>query len=244
MSGIWDSNSIKTLMGKTSGLPGLIGDYNSIKSGSYGKLLKSYYGQATGSTSAKSASAENIADKLMYERRNPAISKESATANSKLNTSVGNLTGALSTLQDAATYKDTEGGSSAKDKAVSAVKSYVSAYNDSVESSKKSTLTNVTKNIAGVMKASTANSSDLKEIGVSINSNGTLSLDEKKLSSADADTIKKLFDGKDASSYGSAVASRMNRVSFYTSDPAASGYSATGGYNTGSYLSSMFSSQG
>jgi hypothetical protein len=124
-------------------------------------------------------------------------------------------------LQDKATYEDTSGGSTGQDKAASALKSFVSSYNDAVESSKKSTMTSVSKNLASVMKASSANADKLKEIGVTINNDGTLNLDEKKLKSVDADKIKSVFDGNDAMSYGSKVATSMNRASFYISDTAA-----------------------
>jgi len=222
MSSLWDSSSIKTLMGSNNGLAGLVGDYNSIKSGSYGKLLKSYYGQATSGTGSSSkSSGSNITEKLIEERRNPTVSKEVSTANANLSSSVSNMTSALSSLQDKATYEDTSGGSTGQDKAASALKSFVSSYNDAVESSKKSTMTSVSKNLASVMKASNANADKLKEIGVTINNDGTLNLDEKKLKSVDADKIKAVFDGNDAMSYGSKVATSMNRASFYISDTAA-----------------------
>ena len=151
MSSVWDSKSIQTLMGSNNGLAGLVGDYNSIKSGSYGKLLKSYYSGMTSESKGSSGSSKNITEKLIEERRNPTVSAEVSTANAKLSSSVSNMTGALSSLQDGATYEDTEGGSTGQTKASSALKSYVSAYNDAVESSKKSSMTNVSKNIAGAM---------------------------------------------------------------------------------------------
>ena len=222
MSSVWDSSSIKTLMGSNNGLAGLVGDYNSIKSGSYGKLLKSYYGQATSSTSSSSSSSRsNSVENLIAERRNPTVSKEVSSANATLSSAVSSMTSSLSSLQDEATYKDTEGGSTGQTKAANALKSYVSSYNDAVESSKKSTMTSVSKNVAGAMKASTANADKLKEIGITINNDGTLNLDEKKLASVDADKIKSVFDGNDAMSYGSAVATRMNRSAMYISDASA-----------------------
>ena len=209
-------------MGSNNGLAGLVGDYNSIKSGSYGKLLKSYYGQATSATGAASGSSSrsNSVENLIAERRNPTTSKEVSTANAKLSSSVSSMTGSLSSLQDAATYKDAEGGSTGQAKAANALKSYVSAYNDAVESSKKSTMTSVSKNVAGAMQASKANADKLKELGITINNDGTLNLDEKKLATVDADKIKSVFDGNDAMSYGSSVATRMNRASYYVSGSA------------------------
>ena len=42
MSGI----NFNSLFGNTGGLAGMLGDYQAIKSGSYAKLMKSYYGDA------------------------------------------------------------------------------------------------------------------------------------------------------------------------------------------------------
>ena len=47
------------------------------------------------------------------------------------------------------------------------------------------------------------------------NNDGTLNFNEKLLSEDELDKVKELFSGDDAMSYGSAVASRLNRVSVY-----------------------------
>ena len=210
------SSFINNIFGTTGGLAGMIGDYNSIKSGSYGKLLKSYYSEATsGLSSTKSGSTKtsNVLDRILEERRNPTVSKEVSTANSKLSSSVSSLKNALGSLQSEDTYKDTENGSSARDKMTSALKNYVSSYNDAVESSKKTTMSNVSSNIAGAMKATKENEEALKEIGITINNDGTINLNEKKLQTAEFDKIKDIFAGNKAMSYVSKVASRLNRVS-------------------------------
>ncbi len=214
------SNFINNIFGTTGGLAGMIGDYNSIKSGSYGKLLKSYYSEATsGLSSTKSGSTKtsNVLDRILEERKNPTVSKEVSTANSMLSSSVSSLKNALGSLQSEDTYKDTENGSSARDKMTSALKNYVSSYNDAVESSKKTTMSNVSSNIAGAMKATKENDEALKEIGITINNDGTINLNEKKLQTAEFDKIKDIFDGNKAMSYGSKVASRLNRASYYVS---------------------------
>ncbi|MCR5099004.1 MAG: hypothetical protein K6B14_08660 [Lachnospiraceae bacterium] len=214
------NNFINNIFGITSGIAGMIGDYNSIKSGSYGKLLKSYYSEATSGLSGSKSSGtktSNVLDRILEERRNPAVSKEVSAANSKLSSSVGSLKTALGSLQNEATYKDTENGSSARDKMTSALKNYVSSYNDAVESSKKTTMSNVSSNIAGAMRATKENEEALKEIGITINNDGTINLNEKKLQTAEFDKIKDIFDGNKAMSYGSKVASRLNRATYYVS---------------------------
>ena len=212
-----------SLFGQTSGLAGMIGDYNSIRNGSYGKLLKQYYGSTSSSYSSKSGSTKtsNVLDRILEERRNPTVSAEVSKANAQLGSSVSSLKNSLGSLQSASTYEDTEGGATARDKMTSALKSYVSSYNDAVESSKKTTMNNVSSNIAGMMRATSANADALKEIGITINNDGTINLDEKKLQTAEFDKIKSIFSGDEAMSYGSAVASRLNRASVYTENQTA-----------------------
>ena len=209
--------------GKTSGLSGMLGDYNSIRNGSYGKLLRKYYGESTATEAAKSSvksqSKSNVLDRILQERRNPSVSKEVSSANSKLSSSVSGMKSSLSTLQNAASYKDTEGGVTARDKVKEALKDYVSSYNDAVDSSKKSSMSSVSSNVAGAVKATTADRDALKEIGITVDNKGKLSFDEKKFQNADLDKVKDVFDGNKALSYGSEIASRLNRVSS-TSDNA------------------------
>lgn len=200
-----------------SGAAGVAGsswlsDYASIKNGSYGKLMKAYYGTekeaASAADSAKS-STKNILKKLEEEKRNPRVSKEVQKANSNLNAGLSSLKGSLSTLQNSGTYTDTENGKSAADKVVSAVKSFVTDYNNVITASKDSTLTSKTAYVANMMSNTASNSGKLAEIGVRLNSNGTLEVDEAKLKAADISKVQDLFSAQDIMSYGSRLASRV-----------------------------------
>ncbi len=209
MSGI-NTNS---LFGNTSGLAGMLGDYSAIRSGSYGKIMKSYYGEQKSSVSSRSSSkSKTLLDEILEERRNPKESKEVSAANSKLSTSVSTFKNALSTLQNENTYKDTENGLDARSKVENALKSYVSAYNDALTTAKKSTNLNMTSNVAGALDATKASAEELSELGISVNSNGTLTFDANKFKTIELDTVKNAFDGNAALSYGSKVASRLNRI--------------------------------
>ena len=206
-----DSNS---LFGNTSGLAGMLGDYSAIRSGSYGKLMKSYYGEQSSSISRGSSSSKskNVLDEVLEERRNPKESKEVSAANSKLSTSVSTFKNALGTLQSENTYKDTENGLDARSKVENALKSYVSAYNGAVTTAKKSTNMNMTSNVAGAMGATKESVEALGEIGITMNHDGTLAFDAKKFKTIELNTVKNAFDGNAALSYGSKIASRLNRI--------------------------------
>ncbi len=189
-----------------------LSDYSSIKNGSYGKLMKAYYGTGQSSSTSsggRKGSTYNILEKLEAEKRNPKVSKDVQEANSKLTSGLSTLKNSISTLQSSSTYTDTENGSSASDKVVSAVKSFVSNYNDVVTASKGSTLTSQTSYVANMMSATSANADKLAEIGIRVNAKGTLEINEAKLKAADISQIQEMFSSEDVMSYGSRLASRV-----------------------------------
>ena len=189
-----------------------LSDYSSIKNGSYGKLMKAYYGTGQSSSTSsggRKGSTYNILEKLEAEKRNPKVSKDVQEANSKLTSGLSTLKNSISTLQSSSTNTDTENGSSASDKVVSAVKSFVSNYNDVVTASKGSTLTSQTSYVANMMSATSANADKLAEIGIRVNAKGTLEINEAKLKAADISQIQEMFSSEDVMSYGSRLASRV-----------------------------------
>ena len=195
----------------------LFSDYSAIRNGSYKNLLKSYYnlGDDSGKKTGSTGSSSNITEKLIQERHNPVISKEAEAANSALTKGISNMKSSVSALQKSETYEDSSDGTSAKAKTVSAVKDFVTDYNNVVSNAKKSTNTAVTSNVASMMKATSQNRDALAEIGISVNSNGTISLDEKKLQSADISKVQNLFSSDNKLSYGSTVASRVTGAGVY-----------------------------
>lgn len=197
--------------GGTSNL-NFLSDYASIKNGSYGKLMKAYYGTGQSSSAASGSSkrsSKNILEKLEAEKRNPRVSKEVQQANSDLTSGLSNMKSSLSALQNSNTYTDTENGQSAANKVVSAVKNFVSDYNSVVTAAKDSTLTSKTAYVSNMMSSTAANSGKLSEIGVKVNTNGTLTIDEAKLKTADLSKVQELFSADDIMSYGSRLSSRV-----------------------------------
>ena len=183
-----------------------LSDYASIKNGSYGKLMKAYYSPGQSSSTSSDGtrrSSYNILEKLEAEKRNPKVSKDVQEANSKLKSGLSTLKNSISTLQNDATYSDTENGKTAADKVVSAVKSFVSNYNDVVTASKGSTLTSQTAYVANMMSTTAASADQLAEIGIKVNAKGTLEINEAKLKAADISKVQELFSSEEVMSYGS-----------------------------------------
>ena len=188
-----------------------LSDYSSIKNGSYAKLMKTYYGTAQSSSAAasKKSSSGNILDKILDEKKNPKVSKEAQEANANLTTGLSSLKSSVAALQKDGTYTDTANGKSAADKVVSAMKAFVSDYNNVVSAAKNSTLANKTAYVANMMNSTATNADKLAEIGVSINGNGTLELNEAKLKEAGVSKVQDLFSSDNIMSYGSMIASRL-----------------------------------
>lgn len=214
----------------SASMSNLLADYTSIKNGSYGKLMKSYYGSVknsgTASTGTKSSS-NNVLEKILEEKKNPKISKDVQEANANLTAGLSSMKNSVSALQSDATYTDTKNGQSAADKVVSAMKAYVADYNNVVNAAKGSTLTGKTAYVANMMSSTSKNADKLSEIGITINSRGTLEINEAKLKTADISKVQELFSTKDIMSYGSMIASRLKFAGAAASTNAATGSTDT-----------------
>ena len=182
--------------------------------GTYKKLLKSYYSSLEENSGSKTSASKrrgqnNIIDKLLKEKMYPTVSKETQEANTNLTNGISSLKSSISTLQSEKTFEDTENGKTASEKVVSAMKSYVTNYNNVVTASKSSTLSNKTAYVANMMSTTSKFEKELGEIGVMLKSDGTLQLDETKLKDADLSKVQKLFSTENIQSYGSTIASRV-----------------------------------
>ena len=209
-----------------------LSDYASIRNGSYGKLMKAYYGAGQASSTSSngtSRSSYNILEKMEQEKRNPKVSKDVQEANSSLTSGLSTLKNSIAALQNDSTYTDTDNGRSAADKVVSAVKAFVTDYNKVVTAAKGSTLTSQTAYVANMMSATSASADMLAEIGIKVNAKGTLDLNEAKLKEADISKVQEMFSAEDVMSYGSRLASRVH----FAGSASTSGTDKTTGTDTG-----------
>ncbi len=204
--------NLTTSSGGSYGNLNFLSDYTSIKNGSYGKLMKAYYGTGKSSdtvSTGKTSRTSNVLERILEEKKNPKVSKDVQEANANLKAGLSTMRTAVATLQNDKTYTNTANGQSAADKVVSAVKAYVSEYNNVVSAAKGSTLTSKTAYVANVMSSTAANADKLSEIGITVNSSGLLELNEAGLKKADISKVQELFSSEDIMSYGSVVASRL-----------------------------------
>lgn len=164
-------------------------DYRSIKSGTYGKLLKAYYKKQDADTKAETSETEkkqltalkNSSDKL----RNAALDlmDEDLFEKKKIKT------------KDEKTGEETEKEDYDWDAITKAVKSFVDGYNSAIDAAGDSDSNSVLRIGTWLTSLTEANSKLLDKVGITIGSDNKLKVDEDKLKKADISTLKTLFQG-------------------------------------------------
>ncbi|HCS96544.1 MAG TPA: hypothetical protein DIW55_06645 [Lachnospiraceae bacterium] len=222
------SNFFNSMLGtsssnSSSGLMGLLSDYNSIRNGSYLKLAKHYYSN----DSAKKATQKQFSKSNI----------ETKTEDTATKTASEDAWKDLKTLKDEKLYQSAD-----TDKIQKNVKSFVSNYNSVMESAQNSDKSGVLKDASRLASQTGNYTSALAKIGITMKSDNTLAFDEEAFASADMSDVKKLFAGD--FSFGSNTQSRMLQLASDASANSSSvfynQYGAVAGASVGSFYDSLF----
>ncbi|MCH5266943.1 MAG: hypothetical protein J1E62_01255 [Lachnospiraceae bacterium] len=240
-----DFNSLFGLGGNDNslfgGLSTSLSDYNMIRSGVYGKLLKSYYSTANkmSSDSDDGAKSANKSPIKKAEVREYKYNLKVNQGMQEVKSSSESLSKAAEALNKSSLYENkvAEDGTVKDSRASvkSAVKNFISAYNSYVGSTGSSNSSSIQSQNLEVLKAVSANSKDLAEIGITIDKKGNLVMDEEKFDKADMSKIKALFEGND--SFGKKVGDiaqqtyRTAKSATYSANGGSS-YSSSGDYSS------------
>lgn len=176
-----------------------LSDYSMIKSGSYKKLMNSYYGTNKTDKSNNSVSSSDAVNKLSEATDKTGLTKMKAEADS--------LKKAASELNSDKMWD----GSKSQDDITSAVKSFASKYNDVMEQSSKVKMDDSANNLDWMKSLTKTMSKTLDKVGITVGADNKLSIDEDKLASADTKTLKTLFSGDN--SYGGQIQQKANNLS-------------------------------
>lgn len=217
------SDSVGSLFSSTSssGTAGILSDYYSIRNGSYKKLLTAYYSLDNSSTGSSKTTTKTTTS-TASDSTKTLSSIKSSTDSLKDSTDALLKTGTKSLFSKTGEY-DT--------KAIyNAVKSFVDDYNDVIESTETSNTKGIASNSASMITTTKANANLLSKIGITIGTDGTLSLDEKEFKAADMNKVKSLFNG--AGSYGYQISAKASMINYYASTEASKANTYT---NAGSY---------
>lgn len=241
-----------------SGAAGVAGsnflsDYASIKNGSYGKLMKAYFGGSANS-SVKSVVKNSSTDRT-GRAGTTALSKEDTKAYNKVQTSTDALkksadallaTGSNSVFaKKDITTKDENGAETTvkdydRDAIYGAVNSFVKNYNSLVTAADEVDDNAVGRRTATMLNETTSNLKSLLAVGISVNGDGTLDLDKDDFMKAEMTTVKSLFNGN--GSYAYKVSSQASMINYAAENAVSKGYSytAAGTYGAGFGSGSLY----
>ena len=219
-----------------------LSDYSNISNGSYYKLMRSYYGgnaTAEALVGTSKTSATTSADKINITsvRDEAAALKDSAT---KL------LETGSKTLFNKSSVKGADGNVTLgydMSSIYKSVSSFVKDYNSLIGSVADSNQNTVLSSTASMVGNTKANEVLLNSVGINVNSDNTLSINEDEFKAAEGSTVKSLFNGIGSYAYGVASdASQIHNQSVsQLAQLAGTSYSSTGNYNY-NYTGSLFSS--
>lgn len=229
------------LFGSTSSFYSNLSQYSSIKNGSYAKLTKAYYAKDTTNktdTTKPSQTNVNKNQTTTWKESNAALSTTKAEA-TELVDSAKKLT---STGKDSLFGND---GKYDKDAVYKAVSNFVDEYNDTVSALRKTSNTSVNNAGDSMTRMTNVMSKNLSKIGISVETDGKLSIDEDTFKNADMSKVKSMFNGN--SSYAGIVSSSASRVASQASTQLSQanggfyGSNATyNSYTSGSLFNSYF----
>lgn len=251
---MYDSSSVSTLFSSLgsskstgSGLFGInLSEYASIRSGSYGKLMCSYFSMdSTKGTSKSDDSTKNTIEDLATTT---STSKDSTKTLAAIESDAKELTDsakALYTRSNNKVFTKDSGGSYDTDKIYKAVKRFADDYNSMLDTAGKSSTNRISRSVSSMKNETSYNEKPLKEIGITVDEKtGRLSVDETTFKSADTEKIKNLFNG--TGSYAYSVATKAAMTESYAKSEAAKSntYTKNGtynyNYNSGNIFTDMF----
>lgn len=210
-----DYSSLFNSLPKTSessggGLTNLATEYNSIRSGSYGKLLSAYY--------KKMNSGDSATEAIQKENENRQLVGGNASS----------LKSAAKTLSKV-DFSDTS--DAGKEKSLKAIKDFVSAYNSVIDTADDVNSKGILRNAVWMTNITSKSSGLLNELGISIGKDNKLTLDEIKWADAHSSTKTALFNGRQGFAEKMVYkASQMTNSSAEKASYTASAYKEDGDY--------------
>ena len=227
------SNMFGSGSSSTSSFYSNLGEYSSIRNGAYRKLVKSYYKKMNSTdsdTTDKSTTGST--------RKNTKANSTGTVALSTVKSEASDLV--ASTKKLTATGKDSLFASEEKydaDATYKTVSNFITQYNDTVDALSKVSSTAVKSAGNHMQNMTNIMSKGLSKVGITVGTDGKLTVDEQKFKAADMSKVKALFDG--SSSYAGVVSSAAGRIA----SQAGNQISQLGGglYGSNGYYNSYYS---
>ena len=180
--------------------------YASIKNGSYGKLVKSYYAEQTGEATKTSASTSTAKS---TSKTSSKTADSDTTGLGQMKKDAQELKSSAEKLSSDDLWKQTDGKLDMS-KVTSAVKDFAADYNKVIDRSAKVNSKEIGQDMKFMTGMTDTFSKVLAKVGVTVGSDGKMTVDEEKLGKADEATLKSLFNGN--ATYGSQIADKASSI--------------------------------
>lgn len=214
-----------------------LADYASIKNGSYGKVLKAYYGD--NNSTAKSMLGPSVKNK----EETKDLAKLQQTSDSLKDSADALLTkGKKSVFDKKEITTSNEDGTTTtkrdydKDAIYKGVKSFIDSYNSMVKAGGDAKSNTILRQTYNMTNTTAAYEKSLAKVGISIGKDNQLTINEADFKKADMEQVKSLFN--DTGSYGYQVSAKASQIN-YTADKEAEKANT---YNMNGYYNNNFSS--
>lgn len=239
-------NNLPTSSGSSSNvsnLSSILSDYASIKNGSYTKLMKAYYNEVGSTSTSSSDSTKKDSTSTSTDTTKVLSSIESTTDDMKESADALIATGTDS-LFDKSYVSNADGTTTYKydvDSIYKAVSSFVDDYNDMIFAAADSNASTIKSKVSTIETLTDTYSSQLSKIGITVNSDSSLSISEDDFKSSDMSNVEDLFNGRN--SYAYTIDSQSSMLNYLAQNEAsrAATYTSTATYsiyNAGDIFSS------
>lgn len=231
VSTLFSSVNKSSASGNTIGAGGILSDYYSIKNGSYKKLITAYY---------------NKSDKAEPVKASSATSADSSGKIATVKSASDKLYAASDALvkKGASSVFARKDGEYNMDGIYEGVKKFVDAYNDAVKEGEGANSSSLKRAAGYITDTTKANIKNLAGIGITVNSDNSLSLNENIFKSSKVSDIQSMFNG--AGSYGYSISAKASQMAYSAGMEAgkANTYTGAGRYDynfsAGDIYDSMF----
>ena len=238
--------SMTTSRGNSLGNLNFLSDYASIKNGSYGKLMKAYY-------------AKDAADKTASKGKDTETKKNSISTAADSAKTLSEIEKAADTMKESADSLLVKGSKSVfrkknekatvseeydTDAIYKAVSGFVTDYNDLLSKTSAASSKNLQSKADTLAAVTSANAKLLSRVGITVNSDSSLSLDEEVFKKSDMGMVKNLFGTTGA--YGYKVSAQASMIDYTAAKEStrSNTYTANGTYSNvysaGNILNSFF----
>lgn len=238
--------SMTTSRGNSLGNLNFLSDYASIKNGSYGKLMKAYY-------------AKDAADKVASKGKDTETKKKSISTAADSAKTLSEIEKAADAMKESADSLLVKGSKSVfrkknekatvseeydTDAIYKAVSGFVTDYNDLLSKTSAASSKNLQSKADTLAAVTSANAKLLSRVGITVNSDSSLSLDEEAFKKSDMGTVKNLFGTTGA--YGYKVSAQASMIDYTAAKEStrSNTYTANGTYSNvysaGNILNSFF----